>query len=85
MITLIIFAIVLLVGVPGLIFSIKSLPRDRFDSPTTIQPTFKWITFLIVGILVALIQPFATERIDAGNIGLKTKLIGSSRLLVKSN
>lgn len=79
MITLIIFAIVLLVGVPGLIYSIKSLPRDRFDSPTTIQPTFKWITFLIVGILVALIQPFATERIDAGNIGLKTKLIGSDR------
>lgn len=79
MITLIILAIVLLIGVPALIFTIKGLPRDRFDSPTTFKPAYKWIAFLVVGSLVALIQPFSTERIDAGNIGLKTKLIGSDR------
>lgn len=79
MITLIVLAIVLLIGVPGLIFSIKGLPQDRFGEPTTYKPIYKWITFLTIGILVALIQPFATERIDAGNIGLKTKLIGSDR------
>lgn len=67
-----------MIGVPALIFTIKGLPRE-FGEPTTFKPAYKWVIFLIVGTLVALIQPFATERIDAGNIGLKTKLIGSDR------
>jgi regulator of protease activity HflC (stomatin/prohibitin superfamily) len=79
MITLIILAIVLLVGVPGLLVSIKKLEKDKWDNVVSYKPIYKWVTFLIVGILVSLIQPFSTERIDAGNIGLKTKLIGSDR------
>jgi len=79
MITLIILAIVLLIGVPGLLVSLKSLEKDKWGSVVSFKPIYKWITFLILGTLVSLIQPFATERIDAGNIGLKTKLIGSDR------
>jgi regulator of protease activity HflC (stomatin/prohibitin superfamily) len=79
MITLIILTLVLLIGVPALIFTMKNLPKDRFNEPTTFKPIYKWVTFLVVGTLVALVQPYSTERIDAGNIGLKTKLIGSDR------
>jgi len=79
MITLIILTIVLLVGVPGLLVSIKKLEKDKWNNVVSYKPIYKWVTFLIVGILVSLIQPFSTERIDAGNIGLKTKLIGSDR------
>jgi regulator of protease activity HflC (stomatin/prohibitin superfamily) len=79
MITLIILAIVLLIGVSGLMVSLKSLEKDKWGNVANYKPIYKWVTFIIVGILIALIQPFATERIDAGNIGLKTKLIGSDR------
>jgi regulator of protease activity HflC (stomatin/prohibitin superfamily) len=79
MITLIILAIVLLIGVPGLLVSLKSLEKDKWGSVANYKPIYKWVTFMIVGTLVALIQPFSTERIDAGNIGLKTKLLGSDR------
>lgn len=43
----------------------------------------KWLVkpigVLVLSILVALIQPFAVERIDAGNKGLKVNLTGSER------
>jgi len=79
MITLIILAIVLLIGVPGLMISLKSLEKDKWGSVANYKPIYKWVTFMVVGILIALVQPFSTERIDAGNIGLKTKLLGSDR------
>jgi regulator of protease activity HflC (stomatin/prohibitin superfamily) len=79
MITLIILAIVLLIGVPGLLVSLKSLEKDKWGSVANYKPIYKWVTFMVVGILIALVQPFSTERIDAGNIGLKTKLLGSDR------
>lgn len=79
MITLIILAIVLLIGVPGLLVSLKKLEKDKWGNVVSYKPIYKWVGFMVVGILVSMIQPFATERIDAGNIGLKTKLLGSDR------
>lgn len=79
MISTIILVIVLLITVPGFFVALKSLPRDNYDSPTSYRPLTKWVTFLIIGLIVVAVQPFSTERIDAGNIGLKTKLIGSDR------
>lgn len=79
MITLIILAIVLLIGVPGLLVSLKKLEKDKWGSVSNYKPIYKWVGFMVVGTLVSMIQPFATERIDAGNIGLKTKLLGSDR------
>jgi len=37
------------------------------------------IAILIIGLIVSAIQPFAVERIDAGNKGLKVNLTGSDR------
>jgi regulator of protease activity HflC (stomatin/prohibitin superfamily) len=79
MISTIILVVVLLITVPGFFVALKSLPRDKYDSPTSYRPLTKWVTFLIIGLIVVAVQPFSTERIDAGNIGLKTKLIGSDR------
>ena len=37
------------------------------------------IAIIVIGLIVSLIQPFALERIDAGNKGLKVNLTGSDR------
>lgn len=83
MITLILFAVVVLTGTIGILTAIRNLPKDRFGdkdfSSSNTKSLYKWIIFTGLGILISLIQPFATERIDAGNVGLKTKLLGSDR------
>lgn len=79
MITTIILAVVLVIGAIGILTTIPKLERDRYNSVVSIKPLVKWFVFLVVGVLVAFIQPFSTERIDAGNVGLKTKLLGSDR------
>jgi hypothetical protein len=83
MITLILLTVVLLIGGLGILMSIRNLPKDRYGDPEFSAPEsksmYRWIIFTVVGLILSLIQPFATERIDAGNVGLKTKLLGSDR------
>lgn len=79
MISTIIIAVVLLIGIPALLVSLRNLPRDKYGSPETFKPVIRIVIFMIIGFLVALFQPFSTERIESGNVGLKTKLIGSDR------
>jgi regulator of protease activity HflC (stomatin/prohibitin superfamily) len=52
---------------------------DNFNSKWLVKP----IGILFLSILVALLQPFAIERIDAGNKGLKVNLTGSERGVAK--
>ena len=33
----------------------------------------------VLGILISLIQPFSTERVDQGNVGIKVNLTGDER------
>jgi regulator of protease activity HflC (stomatin/prohibitin superfamily) len=37
------------------------------------------IAILVVGLLIAFIQPYCLKRIDSGNIGIKVNLIGDKR------
>lgn len=83
MITLILLTVVLLIGGLGILMSIRSLPKDRygdrdFSSPES-KSMYRWIIFTVVGLILSVIQPFATERIDEGHVGLKTKLLGNER------
>jgi regulator of protease activity HflC (stomatin/prohibitin superfamily) len=49
--------------------------RKRFNVSWLIKP----LGIVFLGILIAMIQPFSLERIDAGNKGLKVNLTGSER------
>lgn len=48
---------------------------DEFDPKWIVKPA----TILVLGVLVALIQPFSLDRVDAGHIGIKVKLTGNER------
>ena len=39
----------------------------------------KPLLFFVVGLLLGMIQPYAIEKIDAGNKGLKINLVGNQR------
>jgi len=85
MISLIIISIAILISL-GLLYANRdsafSVTQDRYGS-TNKQFKFSYlvkpILITIIGILVAVIQPFALERVDAGHVGLKVKLSGDNR------
>jgi regulator of protease activity HflC (stomatin/prohibitin superfamily) len=54
--------------------------RKKFNPNSLLKP----ILVFIIGILVAAIQPFALEKIDAGNVGLKVRLTGDDRGVSKN-
>ena len=53
--------------------------REHFNPSWLIKP----VVIFVLGIIVSLVQPFALERIDAGNKGLKVNLTGSERGVAK--
>jgi len=65
-----------------LIFSIGMLfaTRKRYNLKVEL---LKWLTtpllILAIGGLIALVNPFSLERVDAGHIGLKVNLTGNER------
>lgn len=60
----------------GLLFSTRSRYNLKIE-------LLKWLgkplLILILGILIAFINPFVLERVDAGHIGLKVNLTGNER------
>ena len=48
---------------------------DRFNPSWLIKP----IGIFVAGIIIAMIQPFAVEKVDAGHKGLKINLVGDQR------
>jgi hypothetical protein len=53
---------------------------DKYgDTNIDFKKIIKPIAILIVGLLISGIQPFAIEKIDAGNKGLKVNLVGNQR------
>ena len=57
-------------------------PVDKWDSATEkFRPIWllKGIAIFIIGLIVASIQPYAFERVDAGHVGIKVNLTGDSR------
>jgi len=49
--------------------------RKRLNGSWLIKP----IGIFVVGLVVSIVQPFAIEKVDAGNKGLKVNLIGNQR------
>ena len=72
---------VFILGLVVSIYIALSTKGNMFDSDGDFN--LKWlikpIGILILSIFIGLIQPFAIERIDAGNKGLKVNLTGSER------
>ena len=57
-------------------------PVGKWDSETEkFRPIWllKGIAIFIIGLIVASIQPYAFERVDAGHVGIKVNLTGDSR------
>jgi hypothetical protein len=61
-------------------FSSSMLTKDKYgDTNIDFSKIIKPVAILIVGLFISGIQPFAIEKIDAGNKGLKVNLVGSQR------
>lgn len=75
MISLFLFLTILLFAIAMLFSS-----RRRFDLKTQFG---KWllrpVLVVIIGGIIALVNPFSLERVDAGHIGLKVNLTGDER------
>ena len=57
-------------------------PVGKWDNATEkFRPIWllKGIAIFIIGLIVASIQPYAFERVDAGHVGIKVNLTGDSR------
>jgi hypothetical protein len=61
-------------------FSSSLVTTDKYgDANIDFSKIIKPVAILIVGLLISGIQPFAIEKIDAGNKGLKVNLVGNQR------
>ena len=61
-------------------FSSNMVTKDKYgDANIDFSKIIKPVAILIVGLLISGIQPFAIEKIDAGNKGLKVNLVGNQR------
>lgn len=54
----------------------SSTRDDRNNAKSTLT---KSIVAFVAMVLIALIQPYSLERVDAGHVGIKVKLTGNSR------
>jgi len=83
MISGIIFTIGLLFAAMAFIAGEKTkVTKDRWgDDRETVNTSLmvKVGTIIALSIVVAIIQPFSLERVDAGHVGIKVKLTGNSR------
>lgn len=73
MITTFIITLSLCIAV-GVLLANRSKAEDNFSSFISLP-----IAIAVLGILVAFIQPFSLERVDAGHIGIKVNLTGDDR------
>ncbi len=75
MISALIFFSFIIVGL-GLLFSTRNRYNLKVEKGTWLT---KPILIIIIGIIVAIANPFSLERVDAGHLGLKVNLTGDSR------
>lgn len=77
MITLIIIGIAFIAAIGIAIANRKKFYDAHNDF--VVGALVKPIAVFIIGLLIALIQPYTLERVDAGNVGIKVNLTGDSR------
>ena len=73
MISSLIFLTTLIIGAAYIWNAFYKIPKEQREIP------IKGILIIVFGIILALIQPFVIERVDAGHVGIKVKLTGNSR------
>ena len=81
MISIIIIALTLIFAAGLLVSTRKDHVYTEGYNKGDIKPSWfvKPIVIACIGVLVALIQPYSLERVDAGNVGIKVNLTGDSR------
>lgn len=82
-ISIAIILVALIVGVVQIVKGIRMKSEagynDRSAEKAGTTKIIRGIAIIVLGFIVSTIQPFAIERIDAGNKGLKVNLTGSDR------
>ncbi|HEX8516889.1 MAG TPA: SPFH domain-containing protein [Bacteroidia bacterium] len=73
MISLVIFGVALILAL-GVALKVRGLIRTE-GRKVLVKPAL----ILFTGILLALIQPYEIERVDAGHVGIKVNLTGDAR------
>ncbi len=73
MITTSIILIALVLGGYHIYNSLTNVPSKDRTFP------LKGVLIIVGGIILALVQPFNMDRVDAGHVGIKVKLTGNSR------
>lgn len=80
MITTILISSIALVSLVLIAKSVIKIKKgNREQSNTARSQLLKTVAFSIIALIASAIQPFAVERIDAGNKGLKINLTGEER------
>lgn len=78
MITTIIIVLSLLFAAGMFIKNVKSISKEDIESkPGSLFA--KPILVAVVGIIIAFVQPYTVERVDAGHVGIKVNLTGDAR------
>ncbi len=77
MITVVLLVVALIIA--ALYFKAKASAIQEADAWIESSAFWKGIGVAVVGIVIALVQPFSLERVDAGHVGIKVELSGDSR------
>jgi regulator of protease activity HflC (stomatin/prohibitin superfamily) len=81
MITVVLLVVALIIA--ALYFKSKWPVIQEADAWIESSAFWKGIGVAVVGIVIALVQPFSLERVDAGHVGIKVQLSGDSRGISK--
>jgi regulator of protease activity HflC (stomatin/prohibitin superfamily) len=68
----------------GLVMAGVTIFKNVKDGNIEGSKIVKALVFLIGGVIVGILQPFAIEKIDAGNVGLRVNLTGDDRGVSKN-
>jgi regulator of protease activity HflC (stomatin/prohibitin superfamily) len=62
------------------IYVARSVQRNQPNEPKLVRSEILTaVSILLVGMLIAFVQPFKLERVDAGHVGIKVNLTGNNR------
>jgi hypothetical protein len=78
MISWIIFGVILLFTI-GILFSTRANAINKVNDKVNTSWLLNPLIIFFIGILIAIFQPYALERVDAGHVGIKVKLSGDDR------
>jgi hypothetical protein len=85
MITIILIIAALILGgimaIPNFVkySNMYSNEQDTKEGQAILRAAWRGVLVFIILLITAFVQPFAFERVDAGNVGIKIKLTGNSR------